>query len=66
MAQMDRKLVASKEQYEVAYFAQKHRITAADAREVLQRAGRSREKANELAEADKKSRRSLPGEAIGG
>ena len=56
MASMDRKLVASKQQYEVAYFARKHRISAADARDILLRAGRSREKANELAEADKKSR----------
>lgn len=54
MANMDRKLVASKQQYEVAYFAHKHRISAADAREILQKAGRSREKANELAEASKK------------
>lgn len=49
MAKMDRKLVASKQQYEVGYFARKHRISAADARAILQQAGRSREKANELA-----------------
>jgi uncharacterized protein DUF3606 len=54
MANMDRKLVAKSQQYEVRYFAQKHRISAADAREILQRAGRSREKANALAEAGKK------------
>ena len=54
MATMDGKLVASKQQYEVAYFAKKHRISAADARAILQQAGRSREKANELAEASKK------------
>ncbi|RYE08273.1 MAG: DUF3606 domain-containing protein [Hyphomicrobiales bacterium] len=53
---MDRKLVAAEQQYEVVYFAKKHRITAADARGILQRAGRSREKANALAEADKKKR----------
>jgi hypothetical protein len=52
MAKMDPKLVASNEQYEVAYFAKKHRIRAADARSILQRAGRSREKANELAESE--------------
>lgn len=51
---MDPKLVASKQQYEVAYFARKHRISAAEAREILQRAGRSRERANELAAANKK------------
>lgn len=55
MAKMDRKLVASEQQYEVSYFARKHRITAADARAILQRAGRSREKANELAEKERKS-----------
>lgn len=54
MVKMDRKLVAASQQYEVAYFARKHRISAADAREILQKAGRSRQKANELAEAGKK------------
>lgn len=54
MAKMDRKLVAKEQQYEVSYFARKHRITAADARAILQRAGRSREKANELATADRR------------
>jgi hypothetical protein len=49
MATMDRKLVAKSQQYEVAYFARKHRISAADARGILQAAGRSREKANALA-----------------
>jgi len=57
MPLMDRKLVAKSQQYEVAYFARKHRISAADARSILQRAGRSREKANELAQADKGRRR---------
>lgn len=56
MAKMDPKLIASKQQYEVSYFARKHRISAADAREILQRAGRSREKANEAAEAGNKRR----------
>ena len=51
---MDPKLVAKSQQYEVAYFAKKHRISAADAREILQRASRSREKANALADAGKK------------
>ena len=54
MVAMDRKSVAKKQQYEVAYFAQKHRITAADAREILQKSGPSREKANDLAQAGKK------------
>ena len=51
---MDRKLVATTQQYEGAYFAKKHRIRAADARSILQRAGRSREKANELATSEKR------------
>jgi hypothetical protein len=54
MVAMDRKLVAAEQQYEVAYFAKKHRISAADARSILQRAGRSRTKANELALQEKR------------
>lgn len=45
MARMDPKLLAKTQQYEVSYFARKHRMSAADAREILQKAGRSREKA---------------------
>jgi len=56
MVSMDRKLVSNKQQYEVKYFAHKHGLSAADARSVLQRAGRSREKANELAAAEKSGR----------
>jgi hypothetical protein len=44
MPSMDGKLVAKGQQYEVSYFARKHRISAADARSILQRAGRSRDK----------------------
>jgi hypothetical protein len=54
MVDMDRKLVASEEQYELAYFAQKHGISAAEAREILDRAGRSREKADALAETHRR------------
>ena len=54
MVNMDRKLIATTQQYEVAYFVRKHRMTAADARAILQQAGRSREKANELAENAKR------------
>lgn len=54
MIKTDRKLIASTQQYEVSYFAKKHRMSQADARSVLQRAGLSREKANELAEQEKK------------
>jgi hypothetical protein len=53
MTDMDRKLVAKSQQYEVRYFATKHRISAADARAILQEAGRSRDKANLLAENSK-------------
>ncbi len=54
MVDMDRKLVASEEQYEVAYFAKKHGITAEEARRILDYAGRSRAKADEMAEAKAK------------
>ena len=37
MAKMDRKLVAKTQQYEVAYFAKKHSITAAEARGICNR-----------------------------
>ena len=45
----DRRTIAKSQAYEVSYFARKHRLTAADARAILQQAGTSREKANELA-----------------
>ncbi len=57
MASMDRKLVAKSQQYEVSYFARKHGLTTADARAILQQAGRSRDKANELADSGKRKRR---------
>jgi Protein of unknown function (DUF3606) len=41
MAKMDRKLVAKTEQYEVSYFARKHKMSAADARAIVQQAGRA-------------------------
>lgn len=47
---MDRRQVAKSQQYEVSSFARRHDIWAADAaRGTLQKAGRSRDKANELA-----------------
>ena len=49
MVDMDRKLVASEEQYEVAYFARKHGISTDEAQAILAQAGRSRHKADELA-----------------
>ena len=53
MASMDRKLIARTQQYEVSYFARKHRLSAAEARAILQEAGRSRARANSLAEANR-------------
>jgi hypothetical protein len=49
----DRARISATQQYEVKYFASKHRISAAEAREIIQKAGSSREKANELAKAMK-------------
>ena len=49
----DRAKVNSQEQYEVAYFAHKHGITAAEAREILKQAGPSREAADKAAAAYK-------------
>jgi hypothetical protein len=45
----DRRRVAAEQQYEVSYFARKHKISSADARSIIQQAGNSREKANDLA-----------------
>ncbi len=53
MVDLDRKLVASEEQYEVAYLATKHGISAEKARAILDRASRSREKADEMAAPEK-------------
>lgn len=50
MVDMDRKLVAAEEQYEVAYFAKKHGISAEEARAILTQSGVSRAKADELAQ----------------
>jgi hypothetical protein len=50
----DRRRVAKGEAYEVSYFARKHGLTAGQTREIIGKAGGSREKANRLAE--KKSR----------
>src|SRR5690606_26206091 len=46
----DRSRVAAGQQYEVAYFAEKHGLTMDDARAIIEQAGPSREKADELAE----------------
>lgn len=49
MAKMDQKLVASKQPYEVRYFAHKHNITMADAKKILKEHGPSRKACNEAA-----------------
>jgi hypothetical protein len=51
----DRSRVAVEEQYEVAYFAEKHGLTAAQAREIISLAGNSRAKADAAAERGRKS-----------
>jgi hypothetical protein len=45
----DRRRVAAGEPYEVAYFARKHGMPAAEARAIIKEAGPDREKANALA-----------------
>ncbi|MDB5507461.1 MAG: hypothetical protein JWR75_2099 [Devosia sp.] len=45
----DRSKVAANEQYEVAYFASRHGLTAAEARAIIEKAGPSRERADEMA-----------------
>jgi len=50
----DRKLVAAGQGYEVNYFARKHRITAEQARNLIERIGNDREKLNAAAAKLKK------------
>ena len=45
----DRAKVNAQEPYEVAYFAKKHGLTASEAREILEKAGPSREAADAAA-----------------
>lgn len=45
----DRAKVSSTEQYEVRYFAEKHGISADEARDIIKGAGNSREKADAAA-----------------
>ncbi|QIG49509.1 DUF3606 domain-containing protein [Nordella sp. HKS 07] len=46
----DRAKVAKGETYEVAYFARKHGITAAETRSLIDKVGNSRDKLNKAAE----------------
>lgn len=46
----DRARVAADQQCELSYFAGKHGISTDEARDIIARAGNSREKADELAE----------------
>lgn len=48
--EVDRVRVSAKEPYEVTYFARKHGITAAEARDIIARAGPDRKAANALAQ----------------
>jgi hypothetical protein len=50
----DRGRVSASEQYEVRYFARKHRLTMDQARDIIQKAGPSRDAANAAAENLKK------------
>jgi hypothetical protein len=50
----DRSRVALSEPYEVTYFARKHGINAAEARDIIREAGPDRKAANALAKARKK------------
>ena len=45
----DRARVAGEQQYEVAYFAKKHGISAEEAKRVIAQAGPSRQRADSLA-----------------
>ena len=49
----DRGRVAAEEQYELAYFAKKHKLTQAQATRIIKDAGPNREKADTAAEAFK-------------
>ncbi len=49
----DRAKVNSQEQYEVAYFAQKHGLSAGEARKIIEEAGPSREAADAAASRSK-------------
>lgn len=45
----DRSRVSGTEQYEVRYFAEKHKISMERARDIIREAGNSREKADQIA-----------------
>jgi hypothetical protein len=57
----DRRRVSASEGYEVAYFARKHGITAAETRALFAKVGYDREKLNAAADWMKKSLRMPPG-----
>ncbi|MHA4731201.1 DUF3606 domain-containing protein [Ensifer adhaerens] len=50
----DRGRVAAGQAYELHYFMRKHGLTMGQARDIIREAGNSREKANALAEKQKK------------
>lgn len=49
----DRRRVAAGQGYEVSYFARKHGLTTAKAREIIDRVGNDRDKLNAAAEKAK-------------
>lgn len=50
----DRARVAGGQAYEVKYFASKHHISMADARSIIEQAKGSRDRANQLADHEKR------------
>lgn len=51
----DRKRVAQDQPYEVAFFAQKHGLSTAEARIIIERFGPSRQRCDDAADRRKKS-----------
>lgn len=50
----DRKRVSAQQPYELYYFRQKHGLTVDQAKDIIRKAGSDRDKANKLAEQQKK------------
>lgn len=50
----DRKRVSAEQPYELSYFRKKHGLTIDQAKDIIKNAGNDRDKANKLAEQQKK------------
>ncbi|PDV89930.1 DUF3606 domain-containing protein [Rhizobium sp. H4] len=50
----DRKRVSAEQPYELSYFRRKHGLTVDQAKDIIKKAGNNRDKANELAQQQKK------------